>query len=141
MTPKRFEALAEAYGGDMARWPSADWDAAAMFAARERDLAARILAEAARLDAALDDWAPLQASHRLREAVIAAAPEPRLRRGSGGWLWRAGAGAGLAVACAAGLVVGVMLSESVAPTRADETVSAALGNYDDLSGLVSGEGA
>ena len=141
MTPERFEALAEAYGGDMARWPNADWDAAAMFAAREPELATRLLAEAARLDEALDGWAPLQASHRLREAVIAAAPVARARRGLADWLWRAGAGAGLAAACAAGLAVGVMLSESVAPTRSDETVSAALGNYDDLSGLVSGEGA
>ena len=141
MTRERFEALAEAYGGDMARWPDADWDAAAMFAAREPQVAARILATAARLDAALDDWAPLQVSHSLREAVIAAAPAARTRRGLGGWIWRAGAGAGLAAACAAGLVVGVMLSESVSPVAADETVSAALGNYDDLSGLVSGEGA
>ena len=141
MTRERFEALAEASGGDMARWPNADWDAAAMFAAREPEAAARILATAAQLDEALDGWAPLAVSHRLREAVIAAAPAARARRGLGGWIWRAGAGAGLAAACAAGLVVGVMLSESVSPTGVDETVSTALGNYDDLSGLVSGEGA
>ena len=57
------------------------------------------------------------------------------------WIWRAGAGAGLAAACAAGLMVGVMLSEAVTPVSADETVSASLANYDDLTGLVNGEGA
>jgi hypothetical protein len=141
MTRDGFEALAEAYGGDMARWPQDHWDEAALFAAQQPDLAAGVLAAAARLDEALDAWRPLAVSHGLREAVVAAAPAPRARRGLTGWIWRAGAGAGLAAACAAGLVVGVMLSEAVAPVSADETVSASLANYDDLTGLVNGEGA
>ena len=130
MTRDGFEALAQAYGGDMARWPQDHWDEAALFAAQQPDLAAGVLAAAARLDEALDAWRPLAVSHGLREAVVAAAPAPRARRGLTGWIWRA-----------AGLVVGVMLSEAVAPVSADETVSASLANYDDLTGLVNGEGA
>ena len=65
------------------------------------------------------------------------AGRPRL-----GVLWRLGAGASLAAACAAGLAVGVLLSDAVAPTVTpnDELLSAALSGYDDLAGLVNGEG-
>ena len=80
MTRDGFEALAQAYGGDMARWPQDHWDEAALFAAQQPDLAAGVLAAAARLDEALDAWRPLAVSHRLREAVVAAAPAPRARR-------------------------------------------------------------
>ncbi|WP_374533021.1 hypothetical protein [Phenylobacterium sp.] len=62
MTRDGFEALAQAYGGDMARWPQDHWDEAALFAAQQPDLAAGVLAAAARLDEALDAWAPLAVS-------------------------------------------------------------------------------
>lgn len=141
MKEERFEGLAHAFGGDMARWPQGEWTAAAEFASRQPELASRILAEAGRLDGLLDAWSPPPVSSRLREALIAAAPSrrvwPRL-----GVLWRLGAGASLAAACAAGLAVGVLLSDAVAPTAApnDEVLSAALSGYDDLAGLVNGEG-
>ena len=140
MTHERFEFLAEAYGGDIARWPAADRDAAALLMAREPDFARTALAQAASLDAALDGWAPAQVSHALREAVIAAAPRARTRSMLQGWFWRTGVGAGLAAACAAGLIVGVKLSDTV-QRQSDETIRAALTANDDLSGLLSGEEA
>lgn len=140
MTRERFEDLAEIYGGDIARWPAAERDAAALLMAAEPEFAKAALAAPADLDAVLDAWAPMAVSHQLREAVIAAAPSARPARGGvRGWFWRAGLGAGLAAACAAGLVVGVRLSDVV--VQQDDTVSAALSGYDDLSDVVIGEGA
>lgn len=139
MTRERFEDLAEIYGGDIARWPAAERDGAALLMAADPDFAKAALAAPASLDAVLDAWAPLPVSHQLREAVIAGAPAARARRGVRGWFWRAGLGAGLAAACAAGLVVGVRLSDVV--VQQDDTVSAALSGYDDLADVVIGEGA
>ncbi len=141
MTHERFEILAHAYGGDIARWPAAERDAAALLMAAEPEFARIVLAAAGELDAALDLWAPLAATATLREAVVASAPAPRRRWGLNAWFLRAGVGAGLAAACAAGLVVGVMLSDFTQATASDDTVSAVLSNYDDLSGLVTLEGA
>ena len=141
MTHERFEILAHAYGGDIARWPAAERDAAALLMAAEPEFARIVLAAAGELDAALDLWAPLAATATLREAVVASAPAPRRRWGLNAWFLRAGVGAGLAAACAAGLVVGVMLSDLTQATASDDTVSATLSNYDDLSGLVTLEGA
>lgn len=139
MTRERFEDLAEIYGGDIARWPAAERDAAALLMAAEPDFAKAALAAPADLDALLDAWTPLPVSHQLREAVIATAPANHARGGVRGWFWRAGLGAGLAAACAAGLVVGVRLSDAAAAQ--EDTVSAALSGYDDLSDVVTGEGA
>lgn len=139
MTRERFEDLAEIYGGDIARWPAAERDAAALLMAAEPDFAKAALAAPADLDALLDAWTPLPVSPQLREAVIASAPANRTRGGVRGWFWRAGLGAGLAAACAAGLVVGVRLSDAAAAQ--EDTVSAALSGYDDLSDVVTGEGA
>lgn len=139
MTRDRFEDLAEIYGGDVARWPAAERDAAALLMAAEPDFAKAALAAPANLDAVLDAWGPTPVSHQLREAVIAAAPVARARRGVRGWFWGAGLGAGLAAACAAGLVVGVRLSDVV--VQQEDTVSAALSGYDDLADVVIGEGA
>lgn len=139
MTRERFEDLAEIYGGDIARWPMAERDAAALLMAADPDFAKAALAAPAGLDDLLGAWAPQPVTHQLREAVIASAPRPRTRTGVRGWFWRAGLGVGLAGACAAGLVVGVRLSDTV--VQQDDTVSAALSGYDDLSDVVIGEGA
>lgn len=139
MTHERFEALAEAYGGDVARWPAADREDAALLMAQSPDFTSTVLARAGALDGILDDWRPTEVSHALREAVIAAAPTARRGAGLRGWFWRAGVGAGLAAACAAGLVVGVKLSDSVQP-QTEEMISAALTTNEDLSGLTSAEG-
>lgn len=140
MTHERFEILAQAYGGDIARWPTPERDAAAMLMAAEPEFARVVLGDAGELDSALDLWAPMAVSPALRDAVIASAPAPRRRWGLRAWFLRAGVGAGLAAACAAGLVVGVMLSDLTQAPASEDTVSVAVSNYDDLSGLVTLEG-
>ena len=134
MTRDRFLELAAAHGGAVARWPAAEREAAAALMAAEPAFAHEALAAADRLDSALDAWAPLAVSHDLREAVIAAAPIARPRRGLRAWLLGAGVGAGLAGACAAGLAFGVALSGNLSSaTEAPEAVSAVMTGYDDLS--------
>lgn len=130
MTRERFEALAEAYGAAVTRWPAAERDAAFAWLAAEPDAGRAILARAETLDAALDAWRPMPASHALRERVIAAAP--RAIRGAIRWTWilGAGAGAGLCAATAAGLVLGVALYGQVATAQADEPVSAVMTSYE-----------
>lgn len=107
MTPERFEVLAEAFGGDVARWPEAERDAAAAVMAAEPDWAGRVLARADQLDAMLGGFPAPLASGALAERIAAGAPRPRPRWR--GWLLPAGMGAGLAAACAAGLMLGVQL--------------------------------
>lgn len=133
LTFARFEALAEAYGGDVSRWPVQTREAAALTIAEAPAVAGRILAAAGDLDAALDAWRPAPASHVLRETILAAAPRPRRGLGLGSWLARAGLGAGLAAACAAGVVVGVEVSALSQPPAGTEAVAAALKGYDALA--------
>lgn len=135
MTPERFETLAEAHGGDVARWPDVEREAAAALMIAQPALAQGVLARAATLDAALDAWAPMAVTHDLRERVVAAAPAARRLSA---WFWGAGLSAGLAAACASGLAVGVALYDVSQP---DEAVSAVLAGYDDLSIAETGEGA
>lgn len=63
MNAERFRDLAEAWGGDLDRWPAAERDQARAFLAVSPD-AAQALAEARGLDAALDAWRPPEASDR-----------------------------------------------------------------------------
>jgi hypothetical protein len=111
MNAERFQALAEAFGGSITRWPADEQDDAFAFMARQADLAIPILAEARDLDADLDQAERLSPSHALRQAVLGAAPRARaafapVRR----WLTGAGVGVGLAAAAAAGIVMGVNVS-------------------------------
>jgi hypothetical protein len=106
MSRARFAALAEAFGGEIARWPAAEREAAAAFLASDPDFAAAALAEASGLDEMLAEWPAMAVRPTLREAVIAAAPRPRPAL----WAWtiRLGLGAGLAGACASGVAAGVL---------------------------------
>jgi len=54
MTPARFAALAEAYGGDLHNWPEADREAARQFQQTDPEFARPVLTEAASLDALLE---------------------------------------------------------------------------------------
>lgn len=126
MTPDRFETLAEAYGGDVARWPDAEREAAAALMAERPAWAGDVLARAGDLDAALDAFAAPRASSALAERIAAAAPRRRAQRWTG-WLVPAGMGAGLAAACAAGVVAGAQLAAptpSSAPDATDALVTA-----------------
>lgn len=133
MTPERFEELAEAYGGAVARWPQAEREAAAAWMTAQPEAARQILAQAEALDAALDAWRPAHVSHALLEQVVAQAPRAPMRRAVA-WVWRGALGAGLAAACAAGLIMGVALS-GVGATTAETTepVSAAMTAYEGLT--------
>lgn len=103
MNPTRFQGLAEAYGGDMARWPDAERPAAAAFA-RADPTSGAILADATALDRLLGASLAPAPSLALRDAIVAAAPRPRGRAMSRWWV---GLGASLAAASVAGILAGV----------------------------------
>ncbi|WEK58317.1 MAG: hypothetical protein P0Y52_01905 [Candidatus Brevundimonas phytovorans] len=138
MTYERFEHLADAYGGDLRRWPEGEREAARALLARD-PRAAGLLAEADGLDALLDAAPRPAASHALREAVIASAAGAGLkarRRGAIGplaWL----SGAGWAAAACAGVVFGVNLtSHLTADVQADAVLyQASLTSADDTEVL------
>jgi ferric-dicitrate binding protein FerR (iron transport regulator) len=111
----RFIALAEAYGGDIARWPEAD-QAGARAVLADAPAARAALAEAARLDALLAlDTAPAP-SDLLQRRVLRAAPAPARRVSRLGFA----SGAGWAAAAAAGVMAGVLVgNQALAPLRAE----------------------
>lgn len=131
----RFEQLAEAYGGDVTRWPQGEREAAAAEMARDPQAAARILAQASELDALLASVEAPQASGDLMGRVLSSAPSGRRRWA---WLLPAGMGAGLAAACVAGVVLGAQLSAAPAVSDGDSVVAAV---SDEDAALVFEEGA
>lgn len=138
MTPERFEHLADAYGGDLRRWPETEREAARALAAADLQAAA-LLHEADGLDALLDAAPRVAASHALRERVIAAAVGAglghRRRAGIGVMAWLSGAG--WAAAACAGAVFGVILTgQMTADIRADAVLyQASLSSADDTEVL------
>jgi hypothetical protein len=130
MSRARFEELAEAYGGDVSRWPAEAREAAAALMAAEPGFTGEALARAGALDAALDGWRPAPASAALTERILAAAPGPR--RHWPVWLSPAALGAGLAAACAAGVVAGVQISErsSASEVAVTNTLNAVAAPFD-----------
>jgi len=136
LTHERFEALAEAYGGDVSRWPVEVLDAAGLTIGAEPAYARAVLERAGRLDAALDAWRPAPARASLTDRILAAAPAAVRRWPK--WLSPAALGAGLAAACAAGVIAGVQVSmhSSDAQEVAVTNTLSAISSGDDL-----GEGA
>lgn len=137
MTYERFETLADAYGGDLRRWPEAEREAArALLDSDPR--ATVLLREADGLDALLDAAPRPAPSHVLREAVIAGAAGVGLRarrRGPGPLAWLSGAG--WAAAACAGAVFGINLtSHLTADVQADAVLyQASLISADDTEVL------
>jgi hypothetical protein len=129
MDAQRFEALADAHGGLIARWPVEVQDAAYAWLAEAPEAAQGVLSAALALDEALDALRPPQPSAALRDRIIAAAPREQrgwsLRR----WLTGAGVGAALAAASAAGVMVGTQVSTGQADAS-DEAVMAASADDD-----------
>lgn len=123
MTKDQFQALAEAYGGEIARWPESLRDEAALLVAAEPAFAQATLGREAGLDAALDALPRTQASTALYDRILADAPAARRRRRWGFWLGPAGVGAALAGVAAAGLMLGVQLGER-SSTSADASAQA-----------------
>jgi len=130
MTPERFETLAEAFGGDVSRWPEAEREAAAEAMAAQPAWAERVLAAAGALDAALAAFPPPRASGDLAERIAATAPRARAAAWVR-WLLPVGMGAGLAAACAAGVVAGGRFAATVTtPANEADPVAAAIADYD-----------
>lgn len=123
MTFERFQLLAEAYGGAIARWPADVQDGAYAFMAAAPDQADAVLAEARACDALMDHAVAPAPSAGLRDRVLAQAPAARPAR-SRIWRWMTGAGVGfgLAAATAAGVLAGVNLSLSGAHVGEDEAL-------------------
>ena len=111
MPIERFRALAEAYGGVIARWPEAERTSAASGASEPAYAAA--LAQAIALDAALDQWTVPGPSPALAAGIIAAAPPPPLRWGRKAKLWWSGMGL---AAILAGAAAGSMAVAAVTPS-------------------------
>ena len=138
MDDTRFQALAEAWGGDIRRWPEAERASAEAFRATHGDRAAAILTEAQGLDVLLDRAPRAEASAHLRARVIASAeaglrPRQPLFTRPAGWL----SGAGWAAACAAGVLFGVQMTQGLpAQLQADSVLyQASIPAYDDLEVL------
>lgn len=78
MDHTRFAALAEAYGGDIARWPDAEREAALAYETADPERANVVLSEAAVLDHALAAGGRVEPAAGLEAAILAAAPSTRL---------------------------------------------------------------
>ena len=122
MTQERFTALAEAYGGNIARWPAVEREAAELFLAQAGKLASDALAVASDLDAVLNLNPSAAPEYDLIQRILADAPRPR-RVAWRQWLLPTGMGAGLAAACLAGVITGASASRSVAPQDGEAQVT------------------
>lgn len=118
MTPERFETLSEAYGGDVARWPAVEREAAAILMTAYPIWAQTVLARAGDLDAALASYHAPGGAPGLADRIVATAPRPQARWL--GWLAPAGMGVGLATACAAGVLLGAQLQAAAPATNASD---------------------
>lgn len=114
MSFERFEDLAETYGGEIARWPEGEREAARALLAAQPERLNPMLAAAAQLDRLLD-IAPAQSPDAaLLGRLIAAAPQPvnAARR----WIAGVGAALGLSAAAFAGIAVGVAVGRPQSAT-------------------------
>ncbi|MDP1986974.1 hypothetical protein [Phenylobacterium sp.] len=140
MDLERFAGLAEAYGGDVGRWPIVEREAAALLMAEYPEATAPVLAAQSDLDWALDAWRAPAASPALQAAVLAAAPTERRVAPWRGWIWRTGLGAGLMAAGAAGVMAGVVASSAMAPVSAEfDVITAAVSASAALDAEVVGD--
>jgi hypothetical protein len=131
MNAERFAALADAYGGDLRRWPAAERASAEAFVAGDPASAEPVLEAARRLDTALDSAPAAYPTPALRERVLAAAHEagassrrwrwPTLDWSSWGRGWLA-PGAGVAAAVVAGAWLGVVAFHSAGAQLKADTV-------------------
>jgi hypothetical protein len=124
MTVDRFATLADAFGGDIRRWPDAERAAAWNFLKVEPDLAEPLLRSARRIDAALDQAPSFVPSAALRDLVLASAPRAAVRTAGGGHPLRWLAPTGFAAACAAGALFGLIASHGVQTQKADTVLVA-----------------
>ena len=140
MTIERLKELADAYGADLRRWPTAERAAAESLRAQQPVMVERLLFEAAQMDAALDASRHFPVSMALRDRVIASATAAgltpkRVKLWAGRLAWFSGAG--WAAAACAGVVFGVNLtSEFTTDQQIEAALSqSALDGVDDLEVL------
>jgi len=140
MTLDRLTALADAWGGDLRRWPTADRAAAERLLAG--DPAARAVLDAASaLDALLFASPRPEASAALRDQVIAAASRAGLKPRPARRFWFdrlvLASGAGWAAAACAGVIAGLSLTTHMtADVQADAVLyQATLAGVDDTEVL------
>ena len=137
---ERFEDLARAYGGQIARWPEREREAALALTAAEPARTTAVLARERTLDRILDAAPALSPGAALVGRVLRAAENAgtgasrRLRR----WLTGAGVGAALAVSAAAGVAAGALLvppqwTAAIGSDPADEA-SALIADGSDQAG-------
>jgi hypothetical protein len=137
VTKEEFQALAEAYGGELARWPAAVRDEAALLVAADPEFAQAVLAPQARLDGVLDEFPRAHATPELFERIVAGAPPVRRTHRWRLWLAPAGLSAAMAGVAAAGVLLGLQLGQQ-APistvTTAEASPSRATAEL-DITGL------
>lgn len=113
MTPERFAHLADAYGADLRRWPSAERDQAQTLIDSGNHQARDALTQARTLDGLLDSHRAMVADPALIRRVVASAPTftpTSFWTRYAGWLSPAGfIGAGLAGVAAGMLVASLSL--------------------------------
>ena len=135
MTPERFTALAESYGGDLLRWPAAEREAARRLQARGEPAVRRALSEAADLDHLLGAWTVPSPSPALHRSVCASAPAAAPARGRFWWPGLGLAGAGLAGALAGASAIALAapaLQSSAGWSPYEATAFGDLGLEDEL---------
>lgn len=140
MDATRFAALADAWGGDLRRWPEAERESGRAFAASHQVVAERLLFEGDSLDALLDASPQPAVSPALRDRIIVSAAASG-RKARGAWpslsrlLWLGGAG--WAAAACAGVVFGTNLGGHLADQRQAEAVvdQAMQGGFDEMEVL------
>ena len=118
MGAERFAALAQAYGGQLDRWPAGERGAAAVFAQSAEGRA--ILAQAARLDSMLDAYI-VQAPGSAVFARVLGGTNRRLSRHRRLRLWLSGFG--LLGGCLAGAIAGFIAIAVLAPGQIPDEFS------------------
>lgn len=116
MSLDRFETLTETYGGEIARWPEAEREAARALLAAQPERLSAVLDAAAHLDRLLD-LAPAQSvdAALLGRLIAAAPPAPNT---AGRWIAGLGAALGLSAAAFAGVLAGVAVGGQALPVAA-----------------------
>lgn len=112
MTPHRFTELAEAYGGDLQRWPSAERDSAQALLASDDSTLNAVLRQASWLDEQLDRHALPAVSPQLARQIVAdATQEQSFWARSFSWLFGASfVGIGIA-----GVAAGILVASLALP--------------------------
>jgi len=128
LTPERFQALADAYGSVVARWPEVHREAAQRMATEPA--ARAILTEASLLDQTLDTWRVAAPAAALRNRILTAAPVRTRHFAVRSRLWWSGLGVAAALA---GAVAGSAAVAMVAPTD----ISGGATSFGDVTGVES----